>query len=102
MNQNTDTSANSTALDSTAVTDPADTDTADTNTPVTNTEDPERDWAAGHGEHDGPHECEFCSPEPELIPAPWERAPGEGGSGGDDAPQTGPPTESTTDPKAAS
>jgi len=21
---------------------------------------------------DAPHDCEFCSPEPEPIPAPWE------------------------------
>jgi hypothetical protein len=31
-----------------------------------------------HDAHDAPHECEFCSPEPLPIPAPWERAAGEG------------------------
>ncbi len=27
---------------------------------------------------DAPHECEFCSPEPEIMPAPWERESGQG------------------------
>jgi hypothetical protein len=56
------------------------------NDTVVAAEDTGRDWTAEHGAHDGPHECEFCSPEPELIPAPWEREPGEGASGAPDAP----------------
>lgn len=27
---------------------------------------------------DAPHECEFCSPEPEIMPAPWERESEQG------------------------
>jgi len=47
----------------------------------------------GHEGHDGPHDCEFCSPEPELIPAPWEREPGEGAAGERDAMSAAAPAE---------
>jgi hypothetical protein len=52
-----------------------------------------QDATSGHDGHDGPHECEFCSPEPELIPAPWEREPGEGASGERDAMSAAAPAE---------
>lgn len=51
----------------------------------------------GHDGHDGPHECEFCSPEPELIPAPWEREPGAGASGEQDAMSAVAPAEPITE-----
>lgn len=47
----------------------------------------------GYGGHDGSHDCEFCSPEPEPIPAPWEREPGEGAAGERDAMSAAAPAE---------
>lgn len=40
---------------------------------------------AGESAHD---ECEFCSPEPEIMPAPWER-----GSEQDDRPAAANPLD---------
>lgn len=34
-----------------------------------------RQAATDSSSSEPPHECEFCSPEPEIIPAPWEHEP---------------------------
>jgi hypothetical protein len=47
--------------------------------------------------HDEHAECEFCSPEPELIPAPWEREPGEGAVGEQEAVSAAAPAEPITE-----
>ncbi len=60
-------------------------------------EDTDANTALRHDGHDGPHECEFCSPEPELIPAPWEREAGAGADGEQDAMRAAAPDEPITE-----
>jgi hypothetical protein len=31
----------------------------------------------------GPHECEFCSPEPQIMPDPWDLETGDDGESAD-------------------
>jgi hypothetical protein len=53
------------------------------NDTITIVDGTDRQQISEYDGHDGPHECEFCSPEPEIMPAPCEREAGE--RAGDDA-----------------